>query len=695
MILSYQKANSVILLVMLFTLFPQEIRAVTDKADSLKRLITVNPGQKETVASLLALTGIYIDRFELDTALYYGEQALTLATSLNDRQGIAESYYKLHQTETKRSNNVEAINYITRFNAVSESLHDESLLGKGYYSYGALLIKQGENDSAMYYIQKSLEINIRLKDTVRLIASYNTIGNLFSNISEYDSAAYYYLWAAKMAESSGNLRYLGIMYNNLGSTFHKVKDFEKADFYLQQALEINKKNNDLKATAQCYSKLGDNYLNQFIIEKALWHYDQAMEIYRSLKDLIGTADIYNNLGVAYKLQKQYDSALENFIKAHEIYQGQMYTEGITISMKNIGEIYNSLGKYDLARVYLDSSLKVSTASGYLQNQRMVLDQLSKNYYLSGNYKKAYDYYDLYFNLYDSLLSLEKTTALNELEKKYQKEKDQARILTLEKENLSKTIQRNAFMASASGVIMLAIFLVLYLRQRARKDRIIAQQQIRQLEEEKKLTTAMSLVEGQEEERKRIALELHDGLGVLLSATKMQFSAIKGLSPENQSLFERASQMLDQASGDVRRVTHNMMPGLLTRLGFFEAVGDLIDNINDMKGIEASCTITGDQENRLPENKEIMLYRVVQEMVNNTLKHAGASHISMNMKRTEHKLELQYADDGNGFDVDHVLQSNGTSIGLKSIRSRTDFMGGKVRITSSPGNGTRYDIEVPL
>jgi len=695
MITSHKTANLVIALAMLVASFPQNIRAATAKTDSLKLLINANPRQKETVANLLALTGIYTDRFELDTALHYGKQALSLATSLNDRQGIAESNYILHLAEMRRSNNVEAINHITRFIAVSEALHDESLLGKGYYSYGALLVKQGQNDSAIYYIQKSLEINMRLKDTLRLIASYNTIGNLFSNISEYDSAAYYYLWAAKLAESSGNLRYLGIMYNNLGSTFHKVKDFEKADFYLQQALEINKKNNDLKATAQCYSKLGDNYLNQFIIEKALWHYDQAMKIYSSLKDPIGTADIFNNLGVAYKLQEQYNAALENFKKALEIYQGQRYTEGITISMKNIGEVYNAMGKYDLARVYLDSSLKISTASGYLQNRRMVLDQLSKNYYLSGNYKMAYDYYDLYFNLYDSLLGVEKTKTLNDLEKKYQKEKDQARILTLEKENLSKTIQRNAFLASASGVIMLAIFLVLFLRQRARKDRIIAQQQIRQLEEEKKLMTAMSLVEGQEEERKRIALELHDGLGVLLSATKMQFSAIKNLSPENQILLERASQMLDQASGDVRRVSHNMMPGLLTRLGFFEAVGDLIDNINDTKGIEATCTITGDQEYRLPENKEIMLYRVVQEMVNNTLKHAGAKHITMNMDRTEHKLELHYADDGNGFDVDHVLESNGTSLGLKSIRSRTDFMGGKVNIISSPGKGTRYDIEIPL
>ncbi len=83
------------------------------------------------------------------------------------------------------------------------------------------------------------------------------------------------------------------------------------------------------------------------------------------------------------------------------------------------------------------------------------------------------------------------------------------------------------------------------------------------------------------------------------------------------------------------------------------------------------------------------------MVNNTLKHAGARHITLNMNRTEDKLELHYADDGNGFDVDHVLESNGTSIGLKSIRSRTDFMGGNVKITSSPGNGTRYDIEIPL
>ena len=174
-----------------------------------------------------------------------------------------------------------------------------------------------------------------------------------------------------------------------------------------------------------------------------------------------------------------------------------------------------------------------------------------------------------------------------------------------------------------------MFLFIFNRHKARKDRIIAEQRIFQLEEEKKLLAARSIIEGQEEERKRIAKELHDGLGVLLSTAKMQFTTIKDKSPENKPLIERATKLLEQAAGDVRRISHNMMPGLLTRFGLYEATEDLMEELDETKGLTATCRIKGDTK-RLPENTEIMLYRVIQEMVNNTLKHAEAKNISINM-----------------------------------------------------------------
>jgi signal transduction histidine kinase len=138
----------------------------------------------------------------------------------------------------------------------------------------------------------------------------------------------------------------------------------------------------------------------------------------------------------------------------------------------------------------------------------------------------------------------------------------------------------------------------------------------------------------------------------------------------------------------------MMPGLLTKLGFYEAVGDMFDNIKEMPGIDATCIIEGDQL-RLPENKEIMLYRVVQEMVNNTLKYAGAKNISIKVVKSASLLTILYKDDGVGFDMEKLLTSPTTSLGLKSIESRIGFLNGEIKLNTSPGHGVRYAISVPL
>lgn len=203
--------------------------------------------------------------------------------------------------------------------------------------------------------------------------------------------------------------------------------------------------------------------------------------------------------------------------------------------------------------------------------------------------------------------------------------------------------------------------------------------------------ARLLVEGQEEERKRIASELHDGLGILLSVTKMRFSTIRDSSPENKELLESASSMLEQASGEVRRISHNMMPGLLTKLGFYEAVEDLFERVGDSGEIKVTCNIIGNQE-RLPENKEIMLYRIIQELVNNTLRHAEAKIMSLGINIRPDKLEITFSDDGKGFDYKEKMESG--SIGLKSIQSRVNFLNGVLMFDTRPGNGLHARIVIP-
>ncbi len=150
--------------------------------------------------------------------------------------------------------------------------------------------------------------------------------------------------------------------------------------------------------------------------------------------------------------------------------------------------------------------------------------------------------------------------------------------------------------------------------------------------------------------------------------------------------------LEQAAGDVRKISHNMMPGLLTKFGFYEAAEDLIEQIDETEGLNATCGITGDTK-RLPENTEIMLYRIIQETVNNTLKHADAKNILLKMNVQPEALNIEYSDDGKGFSLDEKIESK--SIGLTSIQSRVNFLSGTSRIEAKPGEGVKYFIQIPI
>ena len=234
-------------------------------------------------------------------------------------------------------------------------------------------------------------------------------------------------------------------------------------------------------------------------------------------------------------------------------------------------------------------------------------------------------------------------------------------------------------------IFFSVFYYYFRRQQLLHD-------LRHLEEEKKVMAARLLIEGQEEERKRVAKELHDGLGVLLSAANIQISSIKHESAENKSLIDKATHILKQATGDVRKISHNMMPGLLTKFGIFEAVRDLIDNIDETEELSASYRVSG-TEDRLPENTEIMLYRVIQEMINNTLKHAGAKTIIIDMRVLPNQLDVTYSDDGIGFDIESKLATK--SIGLQSVLSRLNLLDAKLNFESKKGKGAIFHIKIPI
>jgi signal transduction histidine kinase len=205
--------------------------------------------------------------------------------------------------------------------------------------------------------------------------------------------------------------------------------------------------------------------------------------------------------------------------------------------------------------------------------------------------------------------------------------------------------------------------------------------------------AQSVMVGQEKERERIARELHDGIGVLLSTASIHCSSVEEKSdPKTSEMLKKANKLLKDASKEVREISHNMMPGVLSKFGLREAIEDLFEDVEDAGEIKVDLQITC-KDQRLAENMEIMIYRVIQEMLNNTIKHAKATLISLTISRTEHALFINYKDNGVGFDENQL--PHGKNIGLSGIRSRIEYLGGKVALISQPGEGTSYSVSIPI
>jgi two-component system NarL family sensor kinase len=225
--------------------------------------------------------------------------------------------------------------------------------------------------------------------------------------------------------------------------------------------------------------------------------------------------------------------------------------------------------------------------------------------------------------------------------------------------------------------------------------VLQKQQIRELQIEKELAITQSILNGQEEERKRLAKDLHDGLGGLLSGVKVSLATVKDnmvMSEEGVQVFERSLNMLDNSIGELRRIAHNMMPEALARFGLVHAVKDFCDSISISGVMSVSIQVVGAQR-RLESSVEIILYRIIQELLNNALKHSEANKILVQLSFDVSSVMLTVEDDGKGFEKPLIENSSGA--GWPNIKSRVAYLKGTIDVQTRPGEGTSFVIDVPV
>jgi len=196
---------------------------------------------------------------------------------------------------------------------------------------------------------------------------------------------------------------------------------------------------------------------------------------------------------------------------------------------------------------------------------------------------------------------------------------------------------------------------------------------------------------QENERKRIATDLHDSLGPLLSAVKLNINSLD-IKPQDKAILDRAGKSLDEIIGSMRQISYDLLPNTLAMKGLTEATREFIGNIGYKKGINIQLYVVKDIN--VPKEKEIHVFRMLQEIIHNTVKHAKAQNMQIGLSEEDNSLLLLAKDDGVGFNVEAEKQKS-DGLGLKSLESRCEILNGILNIESKPGFGTNYFVKIPL
>jgi len=278
----------------------------------------------------------------------------------------------------------------------------------------------------------------------------------------------------------------------------------------------------------------------------------------------------------------------------------------------------------------------------------------------------------------------------ELETKYETEKKDNQ-LKLQEVKIKQKNTLNYILLGSAGALLVISLLAYRNYEHKRK---LQQQRISELETEKQLTATEAVLKGEEQERTRLAKDLHDGLGGMLSGIKHSFQNMKGnlvMTPDNHQAFERSMDMLDSSIKEMRRVAHNMMPEALVKFGLDTALKDFCNDINQSGALRVTYQSIGMENTAIEQTMAITIYRIVQELINNSIKHAAAETAIVQISKTNGDISITVEDDGKGFDTTLLKGTKG--MGWGNIESRVEYLKGKVDVQSEPGKGTSVLIEI--
>ncbi len=523
----------------------------------------------------------------------------------------------------------------------------------------------------------------------------NNIGVMYRRMGKYDDAATYFYEALKFAETHPqSFLPKETLYLNIGSLhLSNGRQTDKALDYLDRAeyIAVHNKNTAVHGVTLLNKGMAWHYKaivsgSAYDIHQSILFYEKALSLGLQHRDSLLQFRALNGLAAVTLKEDSAGKALAYYSRAEHLFPDgdkDLYQKGYNLITG--GTIWMELGDYDKAAYYLERALKLAQKGEVTVIHKTLYESLVELYTNTGQYKKALEFQQKLQALQDSTLSENIQSAVNQMEVKYRTaEKDKA----LAQHSLKIIQQQHALSRKnaviggiAITVVLLTLAAVVYYRNKRKWE-------LQKVQSER----LKALVDGEEKERTRLARELHDGIGGMLTGIKMNLTALQGKDDTGQLKegMQQAILQLQEMGEEIHQTAHNLMPELLRKYGLQRALIMYCGQLEMSGKLKVDLQFLGDTE-CIPRDLELPVYRIIQELLQNVVKHAQTGNAAIQIKVEASKLYISVEDDGIGFDS----KTDKTGLGLENINTRIAAINGFCTIESEPGRGTTVFIEINL
>ncbi len=641
----------------------------SNKTDSLRLALKTakKPIDKINTINLLSKELFKVGNY--DTTFILANEALKLAEKNKYNKGIASACNNLANVNIIKANYEEAHKLLKRALKIHLEVGDKLYAADTYNNLGIVFYYQGDYPEALKNYLGAFKLVKELNDQPGIARSYSNLGNIYLQQGNLDEALTNYNEALKMQESLKDLQGIGRTNNNIASVYMIQKEYEKSVKHFKIAIATKESIGDIASIGRSYLNMGGIYFlmadlkggrqtpDKYYLDTALTYYTKTIAALEKIGDKQTLASTYNNLGLVYVAKKQPAKARE------------FVSKGLALAkeIKSLNDIMSSYNGFAV----VDSAM--GNYKGSLENYKMFVvyrDSLVND----ANTKKITED-KMNFDFEQKEIARKNEEAKIALAKKYEQEKKDA----LHEEQITR--QKVQGWSIAGGVALVLLSVILLINRSRLKQKHLHQRELNLLQKEK----ASALMEVQEQERKRIAEDLHDSLGHLLSAAKMNLQSGNGKEQLNSSI-----QLLNQASEELRNISFNLMPNVLEEEGLTPALNELAEKSGKSGKMAVSFQAHGIKSLKFDKLAQFNIYRIVQEAINNIMKHAGATEAGIQLIGKENNLTIMIEDNGKGFDPKNILNGRGQ----KNMRARTNWLNGNFHLDSSPGHGTTICIDIP-